>query len=360
MNAKAESANLDYLRANAVLLVLLFHVLLFFGKMHIGSLNLRPMGGLGVLLFFVHTSLVLMYSLERQEQKFGPRGLFSIFMVRRIFRIYPLSVLAVSLICLFRIPLGHLEPHHLIALPGSFRVVFSNLALIQDITETGSVLGPLWSLPYEVQMYVFLPFVWMFARKARSTWSVFGLWVVSLAVALIHGRFGHMPDLVRYVPCFLPGIIAYKAGMRSRRQLPFFCWPIFLLLVYTGYMFAQGADRGWLTCLATGFGISGFREMQNRWLRKASHLVAKYSYGIYLSHYFSLWLAFQKLAGLAHVLQWTIFATSAVALPVVLFHGLEDPMIKLGAVITRKLKARAPSAVPLGVSAASQAASAGQ
>ena len=56
--------NLDFLRALAVLLVLTAHIAGY-------TIRTNPvsfaMGQLGVMLFFVHTSLVLMQSLERQQ-----------------------------------------------------------------------------------------------------------------------------------------------------------------------------------------------------------------------------------------------------------------------------------------------------
>ena len=46
-----------------------------------------------MLLFFVHTSLVLMYSMQRSPLRGG--ALFRDFYIRRFFRIYPLSILTV-------------------------------------------------------------------------------------------------------------------------------------------------------------------------------------------------------------------------------------------------------------------------
>src|SRR5580658_10043359 len=63
MNSGRDSANLDFLRSAAVLFVVVFHLLLFFQRDHLGHFNL-PMGHWGVMIFFVHTSLVLMFSLE--------------------------------------------------------------------------------------------------------------------------------------------------------------------------------------------------------------------------------------------------------------------------------------------------------
>jgi len=60
------SPNLDFLRASAVLLVYFFHLFIT------TSTRLPDyLGQFGVLLFFVHTSLVLMFSLERIETKGG-------------------------------------------------------------------------------------------------------------------------------------------------------------------------------------------------------------------------------------------------------------------------------------------------
>src|SRR5437899_9089949 len=101
-----DSPNLDFLRANAVLMVLAFHVLGSFGIRRAGPFNLEAMGQLGVLLFFVHTSFVLMLSLERQVAQYGQRRLFLVFMARRLFRIYPLSIFVVGAIALFRLPLA--------------------------------------------------------------------------------------------------------------------------------------------------------------------------------------------------------------------------------------------------------------
>jgi peptidoglycan/LPS O-acetylase OafA/YrhL len=60
------------------------------GKLGLGTITI---GSFGVLLFFVHTCLVLMYSMERSNLE--GRRLADNFYIRRIFRIYPLSIFAV-------------------------------------------------------------------------------------------------------------------------------------------------------------------------------------------------------------------------------------------------------------------------
>jgi peptidoglycan/LPS O-acetylase OafA/YrhL len=72
--APSQSTNLDILRCTAVLLVVISHL-------YFGNYTLAVMGRLGVLFFFVHTCLVLMFSLERQHARNGSRRLFTTFMI---------------------------------------------------------------------------------------------------------------------------------------------------------------------------------------------------------------------------------------------------------------------------------------
>src|SRR5258705_4558284 len=106
----SSNSNLDFLRALAVLYVFFGHLTYFRGIYHLGPLNVVPIGFWGVLVFFVHTSLVLTLSLERQWNQLRGKKFFLIFILRRCFRIFPAIILAVSLIALFHVPLAVVEP----------------------------------------------------------------------------------------------------------------------------------------------------------------------------------------------------------------------------------------------------------
>src|ERR1700730_13549337 len=103
-----DNPNLDLLRALAVSMVLVFHLLRYYGISTVHGTSLAYLGLGGVLFFFVHTSLVLMFSLERLQQQHRGFQLYCSFLVRRVFRIYPLSVVAITIIVLFHLPLGGL------------------------------------------------------------------------------------------------------------------------------------------------------------------------------------------------------------------------------------------------------------
>src|SRR5271165_151232 len=168
MKATKDSANLDVLRAIAVMCVFFSHLLHFSrgGETEFGW----HLGQLGVLMFFVHTSLVLMFSLERTS--LDGHALFSSFYIRRAFRIYPLSIFCVLSIFFIHYPPEVRLIHHV----WSHKELLVNLTLTQNLFRKRSFLNVLWTLPLEVQMYFFLPFLFI-AFRPRSVRPVLLLWL---------------------------------------------------------------------------------------------------------------------------------------------------------------------------------------
>jgi peptidoglycan/LPS O-acetylase OafA/YrhL len=336
----SDAANLDLLRACAVLFVLLFHTVGFFH--HALGMRLQWLGRLGVLLFFVHTSLVLMLSLERQQARFGNDRLFSVFMTRRVFRLYPLSMLGVLTVGLFQLPVAG-APWEMHVSSTTKAGYVANFFLVQNVvgnSVSGSVLAPLWSLPYEIQMYLLLPALFLLVQRLPSWRWLMALWVFAVGIALLRIPVGHNVSFFSYVPCFLPGVIAYKLAATAPPRLPAFAWPFAVLGLVLVDAITAGHHTGWITCLVTGLAIPQFEQLRHTFLKAASRLVAKYSYGIYLSHYLCLWLGFVGLAFLPAPLKWLIFLTTLVGVPLVLYHGLEAPLIRVGNTVAETLVAR--------------------
>jgi len=82
-------------------------------------------------------------------------------------------------------------------------------------------LGKLWSLPYEVQVYVMLPFAYIFIRTFRQPVVVM-LVLGSMALAVLEKQVSGHSAFFRYFPCFTGGMIAFT--FQERRRLPAFCW----------------------------------------------------------------------------------------------------------------------------------------
>jgi hypothetical protein len=125
-----ELANMDLFRTFAVLLVFIGHLFVFLRIRGLGDI-----GHLGVLFFFVHTSLVLVLSMDRLG--LTDSSLYGVFLLRRVFRIYPLSVLGVVVALALHVPSAPWLGGYVF--PGWYAVL-SNILLIQNIAGDGSII----------------------------------------------------------------------------------------------------------------------------------------------------------------------------------------------------------------------------
>jgi peptidoglycan/LPS O-acetylase OafA/YrhL len=344
---KSLSANLDLLRAIAVVLVLAQHLA---KRNSIDSFLWMPTsswGLFGVLLFFVHTCLVLMYSMERSRLTGGP--LLQNFVIRRVFRIYPLSILTVLTALALHLDSDINGIHGLShgQFPGAV-VAASNLLLVQNLTYAKSIVNVLWSLPFELQMYAFLPFLFLWIRRQwqrgrKVTWVLFALWIASAGLAVIQPHIPHLGRLsiLIFLPNFVPGVLAYSLPHRPRIASPL--WPLFIFALVIAFAARPVLSTGWILCFLLGWMIPHFREIRAPGLRWISNRIATYSYGIYLSHQFALWTAFGLLASYPWVLRIFVLLLMLIALPVALYHAIEKPMIAVGVRLANRFSEKHPA-----------------
>jgi peptidoglycan/LPS O-acetylase OafA/YrhL len=324
-----DSPNLDLLRSFAVGFVVLAHLQDFVPGWGWGY-NMHPMGRMGIALFFVHTMLVLLMSLERHGAAAAP------FLIRRFFRIYPLSIFMVLLMAFF----GGLGTR-----PVDLVGMVSNLLLIQNITGYLSSPAPLWTLPYEIQMYLFLPALYAVTRSARPLlWT--GL-ICSGALAMALVAWSASVDLwvFIFVPCFLPGVLAFVLKRRCHARLNpllLFAGIAIAVPVTTALVNARVPETPlfWAVCLILGITLPMFREITSKPLARCANVIATYSYGIYLTHVLALALAFT--AGRAGLVEWGVFCVLMPALAWAAYHGIEKHGIRLGVALASKLTASEP------------------
>jgi peptidoglycan/LPS O-acetylase OafA/YrhL len=330
-----ELANLDFLRAMAVLCVFAGHV--YLNVLHGKNTTLAwHFAQMGVLSFFVHTSLVLMQSLDRMKVRGW--SMLRTFYVRRWFRIYPLSMICVTFAFFHLVPFR--EGAQRLWTLGEY---VSNLSLTQNLFYRDNMLDVLWTLPLEVQMYVLLPILYILL-KYRSPWWSAALWIVSIPTALIQRQMTGRLDIFEYVPCFLGGVIAWRLMQRHRPILSGWLWPLTLLAASQIWFLAEhekDMPYRWAFCLALGLAIPWFREMRWQWMTIPSKYVARYSYGIYLSHTAAIWTAFRDLGTPSNAMKWAVFVLLAFGLPLVMYYAIEKPLIDVGKRITTPRNVRA-------------------
>jgi peptidoglycan/LPS O-acetylase OafA/YrhL len=327
--ATRTNTNLDFLRAFAVLLVVAGHLTRFFDVSHLGPLSWMGLGGLGVAIFFVHTALVLMLSLEREAA--GSLKLFVPFMIRRCFRIYPLSMLVVMAVAIFHLPQATVSAGTFAGWNFDGSDVLANLFLVQDLSFRVPILGPTWSLSFELQMYLLLPAVFLFLRRSRPGWQLGGIYALLMGICAIAAHYSSTRNLAFFVPCFLGGVIAYQLRNRVGAKIPAWVWPGFVVALGAGYLLtSMSRFEEWAVCLVLGLAIPQFSQISSRALKAVSATIAKYSYGIYLTHFFMIWLAFQKLGSYSSAMKVAVFLSLGAAMPVIFYYLIEEPMINFG------------------------------
>ncbi|WP_419804549.1 acyltransferase family protein [Terriglobus sp.] len=324
------SRNLDLLRALAVVCVVASHLI---DTLHLGRYG--SLGRFGVILFFFHTSLVLVASLDRMHQIGSRWHIVTGFWVRRFFRIYPLSVLFVLAVWFLRLPPQPGSPY----VPIRPAELVSNLLLIQNVTYQRDVQAPLWTLPLEAQMYVLLPF--LFFAILRRRYISLAIWAATVPLAFWVPQITERLSVFRYAPCFAAGVVAFdllRAKISSR--LPGWCWPVVICVAAAA--FGPWDNVSLPSKLARSFFCSAIlagsypflREIEPYRGQRIVQWVAEHSYGIYLSHGILLWLAFERVP---HWSSWPIFVLSLILLPAVLYRYLERPLMLLGGHLSRRL-----------------------
>ncbi|MCX6595736.1 MAG: acyltransferase [Acidobacteria bacterium] len=322
------SSNLDLLRSIAVLAVYFSHVSQMLKVESVGPISVNAFAQMGVLAFFVHTSLVLMFSMDRLQMPAA--AMFKAFYVRRAFRIYPLSIVTVAATVVFSIPAVAWKEY----VPLGRLDLVSNLLITQNLTFSPEALGVLWSLPLEVQMYVILPVLYLAVRRWPYWWLPVGLWVLAVVAAPIQAKTISRLSVLQYGPCFLGGVLCYVLCKYRRYSFPSWGWPAIILAAFG--IRQLGVSAGWVACLLLGAALPHIQEVQQPWIKTAAAWIAKYSYGIYLSHLIVLWTAFVVLEAWPLWGQILVCVSLSVALPMAMFHWIEQPMMAVGAQLARR------------------------
>jgi peptidoglycan/LPS O-acetylase OafA/YrhL len=173
-------STLNFMRAFSTVAVVVIHWMGMTGQFP-NALAVLPR--VVVLMFFVHTGFVLMLSLERQHAA-SPDKLWRRFMVRRVFRVYPLSTFVLAVILLFRIPARMIPPNfYYVHLGGGG--ILANFLLGMNLYYCEPLLSPMWSLPYEFQLYLLLPAVYLLLKRWPGFLPVLGLGCLTLVLALL-------------------------------------------------------------------------------------------------------------------------------------------------------------------------------
>ncbi len=323
--------NLDFVRSIAVILVVIGHTLLAVGHPIIYGWDLSAIGLFGVWIFFVHTACVLMWSLERKPFTLD-------FYIRRVFRIYPLALVAIAVALITRAPLLGDVHHYFGYAKTSAGNLFATSLLAYNLVPPNhhyhQIVNVMWTLPLEVDMYLVLPVLFAFVQWESRLWPLLLLWGLATANALV--SFRSTLNFASSIPDFLAGVIAYVGFARYKARIPAWIFPVFLALLLAVCIRSFRYSLAWPFALLLGLAIPHFRQFGKGIFAMLCNRVARYSYGIYLVHPFALVLAVYCLPGKSILVQVAVEIVTIAAGSFACYHLIEKPMIDLGSRIAAR------------------------
>ncbi len=220
-------AFVDSLRLLAAGLVVFQHLAERFPAMPGADWVVLGPGVAGVVLFFLISGFVIPFSVERHFH-------LPTFLTRRIFRIYPLFLVAILIVAIAGLT-GLLKQWRYLADASPFNWI-ANLLLVQDFVGEKAVLGVSWTLIIEMIWYaVFaIMFMWKGSRAGMILAIFLPLGMMCLALASL--------ALEMRIPLGRPGMIyaaslgylayLHHVGRLERRLL---LASILLFLAVTGF-----------------------------------------------------------------------------------------------------------------------------
>jgi peptidoglycan/LPS O-acetylase OafA/YrhL len=86
----------------------------------------------------------------------------------------------------------------------------------------------------------------------------------------------------------------------------------------------------WLVCLILGLALPQFQQLPDGSVRRGAAIIAKYSYGIYLMHWFALQISVVSMATYPIFFRMLAFLVTMFGFPFAAYHLIEKPGIDLG------------------------------
>lgn len=333
---------LDYLRIFAFLSVLVGHKFIsyvyafihdpdthaVFKQLGSFSIHLLLGGGAGVVAFFLVSGYVIASVLEREHTLE--------FVIKRVFRIYPLYVLAILSEAFFSGPMP----------PSS--VLIPRLLLLGDFLPTAYALaGVEWTLRIEILFYAYMAILkalGLFESHRHRLASVFILTTILLSV---FKPFPSAPGLfIGYTSLYLP-ILLLGAMIYLRETGEVKAWLLWLFgafIVFRHYYLIEEIHPNWLSYHFVPLSLLLFffawyirASLPSPWIVL---FLSNLTYSVYLFHNWT-WPLLQQHV----VLRYTLPSLSAdlqtlallMALCWVATKFVEKPGIALGRIVCRKL-----------------------
>lgn len=329
----------DVLRGIAAMAVVVQHVVESSGLPGLRPLLELSPGVFGVVLFFLISGFVIPLSVR------GASGLW-VFTLRRVFRIYPLTLFAFALLAAL-MALGMLPPKA--DASASLYVWLINLLLLQDFARVPALLGVTWTLPIEFAWYGLfgLSFFLLGRRGLRLLGLAFPIGMAVLIVLsllleirLPFGRIGMLYAAVIGMQCY-----RFAEGQIGRGEILLSSFGFVALMMVANWVaFGHFSHPNiqlhhalvpWALASMLFF-VALFRirmSSQASWAGQALLFLGRISFSVYLLHPIVMGVVHPYAEGVAFIV-----AVCALTLPLawLTFTYVEKPGIEMGRALVRR------------------------
>ncbi|MBW9428687.1 acyltransferase family protein [Enterobacter kobei] len=356
MNDKVLS--IHYLRGIAGLFVVLFHFRGYLNNVYaqsdLGQILFNS-GAFGVDLFFMISGFIIALSTEKRTSKIS-------FAIRRFFRIYPCFVVVflIGVVFVYRF-----DPEENL-LRGFFFIH-------RDYSEPApgfgyNVLGPAWTLTYEIYFYTAFCAAMSISHKYRTLISSIAILMIMFSLQMyfngrvsLSGHFSAHVDesnpaygLLRFISSpilfeFVVGMLfyeLYKIGAFSLSKKTatftfFLCVGFFTTFYFSGKFFGFGVNKAGIISIALFIGFIVYGSSIGFKDNKTISFLGDISFSIYISHYFFINMFnfyqpdfYMQTTGIARLCMMLTITISAGA---ILHLYVEKPFISIGKKLEKKL-----------------------
>lgn len=347
-NNRVES--LDYLRGLMALSVMFYHYYIFSSSTHEINGLLGKLGIYAVSTFYVLSGLSLALVYQSKLSSFNE---IVVFIIKRIFRIFPVMWLATSIAIVFAW-IGILEMPNWETILLNYSLFFGFIKIDAYIT-TGA-----WSIGNEMVFYSFFPIMMLLALKSR--YVIFIFLTFSCLVALVYSFFIFNSEIplslqwVQYINpfnqiyLFIVGVtigLLQKAHSIKNKKIVYFSIILTLILIYfPTYNTQIDLLTNWnriyysllfiFLCYLFFVGIGNFNNL----FGKSFRFFGEVSYSIYLLHpliaipvgYIAYKYGIDKLEAFFYIAVPLTLVSSYISYSII-----ERPMIKIGKSIENKI-----------------------
>jgi len=280
---------LDVLRGLAALAVVFDHAS-YYVLHHVRTIIYQwfDPGNYGVFVFFIISGYIVPASLER-------KGSVRTFWVSRLFRLYPLYMLAVGLaVALYLAHFGSIRGED----SDPATSILSQLLMMSNVLAGNNLPNVVWSLSYEMVFYLLLTALFIARVHKRSSWYALGFAAAAVAIG------GLLPQAFFTNNVATPRLIALVADLAVMAGLAFavvlrgtsrlagaaiaavvaitllafnggWIWPgealSILALMFTGTMFyrAEQGQYPWRRAITIGVAVLGLAIAAGLWHSRA-------------------------------------------------------------------------------------------